>query len=134
MPLFRHPQLERMLNVRAWPLWALRRSLTIFIVMVVLADAVAIIASAASLSVRAHDLMVFGLLLACNAATVELTRRASEPEGTVKDVHAIWELPVVVLLPPLYALLMPAIRFALLSGVSGAGPCTGACSAPPPSA
>jgi diguanylate cyclase (GGDEF)-like protein len=111
---FRHPQLERMLNVRAWPLWALRRSLTIFIVAVVLADAVAIIASAASLSVRAHDLMVFGLLLACNAATVELTRRASEPEGTVKDVHAIWELPVVVLLPPLYALLMPVIRFALL--------------------
>ena len=58
--------------------------------------------------------MVFGLLLACNAATVELTRRASEPEGTVKDVYAIWELPVVVLLPPLYAFLMPVVRFALL--------------------
>ena len=111
---FRHPQRERMLNVRAWPLWALPRSLTIFIVTVVLVDAVAITASAASLSVHAHELMVFGLLLACNAATVELTRRAGEPEGTVKDVHAIWELPVVVLLPPLCALLMPVVRFALL--------------------
>ena len=105
---------ERLLNVRAWPIWALPRSLIIFIVTVVLAAAAAITVSAASLSVRNHDLMVFGLLLACNAATVELTRRASEPEGTVKDVYAIWELPVVVLLPPLYALLMPVVRFALL--------------------
>jgi diguanylate cyclase (GGDEF)-like protein len=105
---------ERLLNVRAWPIWALPRSLIIFIVTVVLAAAAAITVSAASLSVRTHDLVVFGLLLACNAATVELTRRASEPEGTVKDVYAIWELPVVVLLPPLYALLMPVVRFALL--------------------
>jgi diguanylate cyclase (GGDEF)-like protein len=108
------PRRERLLNVRAWPIWALRRALTIFIVTVVLADAAAIAVSAASLSVHAHDLMVFGLLLACNAATVEFTRRASEPEGTVKDVYAIWELPVVILLPPLYAFLMPAVRFALL--------------------
>jgi len=105
---------ERLLNVRAWPIWALPRGLAIFIVTVVLADAVAIAVSAAWLSVHAHDLMVFGLLLACNAATVEFTRRAREPEGTVKDVYAIWELPVVILLPPLYALLMPAVRFALL--------------------
>ena len=108
------PRRERLLNVRAWPIWALQRSLIIFIVTVVLAAAAAITVSAASLSVRTHDLVVFGLLLACNAATVELTRRASEPEGTVKDVYAIWELPVVVLLPPLYALLMPVVRFALL--------------------
>ena len=108
------PRRERLLDVRAWPIWALQRSLTIFIVTVMLAAAAAIAVSAASLSVRTHDLMVFGLLLACNAATVELTRRASEPEGTVKDVYAIWELPVVVLLPPLYALLMPVVRFALL--------------------
>ena len=108
------PRRERLLNVRAWPIWALQRSLIIFIVTVVLAAAAAITVSAALLSVRTHDLMVFGLLLACNAATVELTRRESEPEGTVKDVYAIWELPVVVLLPPLYALLMPVARFALL--------------------
>jgi diguanylate cyclase (GGDEF)-like protein len=32
----------------------------------------------------------------------------------VKDVHTIWELPVVVVLPPLYALLIPLVRFALI--------------------
>jgi diguanylate cyclase (GGDEF)-like protein len=108
------PRRERLLDLRAWPVWALPRSLVIFIVMVVLAGTAAVAVSAATLSVHAHDLMVFGLLLACNAATVELTRRTSEPEGTVKDVYGIWELPVVILLPPLYALLMPAARFVLL--------------------
>ncbi len=110
----RPPGRERALNVRAWPIWALSRPLMSFIVIVVLANATAIGVSAASLSVHAHDLIVFGFLLACNAATVELTRRPSDHEGNVKDVYAIWELPVVVLLPPLYALLMPAVRFALL--------------------
>ena len=109
----RQPRRKQMPSVRAWPIWALPRSLTIFIVAVVLGDTAAIAAGAATLSVRAHDLMVFGVLLACNAATVELTRRGSEPEGVIKDVHAIWELPVAVVLPPLYALLMPIARLAL---------------------
>src|ERR1700747_3252538 len=91
------PRRERLLDIRTWALWSLPRSLTILIVTVVLADAAAILTSAAALPLRAHDLMVFGLLLACNAATVEFTRRASEPEGTVKDVYAIWELPVAIL-------------------------------------
>jgi diguanylate cyclase (GGDEF)-like protein len=109
----RQPRRERMPSVRAWPIWALPGSLTIFIVAVVLGDTAAIAAGAATLSVHAHDLVVFGALLACNAATVELTRRGSEPEGVIKDVHAIWELPVAVVLPPLYALLMPIARLAL---------------------
>jgi diguanylate cyclase (GGDEF)-like protein len=105
--------LKQMLNVRSWPFWKLPRFLAVYVAAVILADAAAIAVSAAHLSVRAHDLAVFGLLLACNGATVELTRRTSEPEGHVKDVHAVWELPTVVLLPPLYALLMPVARLAL---------------------
>jgi diguanylate cyclase (GGDEF)-like protein len=106
---------ERMFNVRAWPIWALPRSLTVFIVAVILVDVAAIALNAAILSLRSHDLTIFGLLLACNAATVELTRRASEPEGrAVKDVHAIWEFPAVILLPPVYAMLMPLVRLALI--------------------
>jgi diguanylate cyclase (GGDEF)-like protein len=109
-------------DVRAWPIWKLPRSLAIFIAVVVLADIAAIGVSAASLSVHAHDLMVFGALLACSAATVELTRRVTEPEGVVKDVHAIWELPVVIVLPPLYALLIPVVRFALIQWRVRRGP------------
>ncbi len=111
--IFRQAGRTQMLNVRSWPFWKLPRSLAVFVAAVILADAAAIAVSAAHLSARTHDLAVFGLLLVCNGATVELTRRTSEPEGHVKDVHAVWELPTVVLLPPLYALLMPIARLAL---------------------
>jgi diguanylate cyclase (GGDEF)-like protein len=119
---FRQPRRERLLDVRAWPIWALPRFVSVFIVAVILVDVAAIAVSAAMLSIRAHDLILFGLLLACNGATVELTRRSVEPEGAVKDVYAIWELPVVVLLPPIYALLMPIVRFALLQWRVGRSP------------
>jgi diguanylate cyclase (GGDEF)-like protein len=59
-------------------------------------------------------LILLGLLLACNAATVEMTRRAGENAGFTKDVYGVWELPVAVLLPPLYALLVPLVRVALM--------------------
>jgi len=111
--IFRQAGRRQMLNVRSWPFWKLPRSLACFVAVVILIDGVAIAVSAAALPLRAHDLAVFGLLLACNGATVELTRRTSEPEGHVKDVHAVWELPIVVLLPPLYALLAPIVRLAL---------------------
>ena len=57
--------------------------------------------------------MLFAALLACGAFSVEMARRASEPAGVVKDVYAVWELPIVFLLPGLYALIVPAIRLTL---------------------
>jgi diguanylate cyclase (GGDEF)-like protein len=64
---------------------------------------------------RAGDLILFAALVACGAFSVEMARRgrASEPAGVVKDVYAVWELPIVFLLPPLYALIVPAIRLTL---------------------
>jgi diguanylate cyclase (GGDEF)-like protein len=112
--IFRQAGRLQLLNVRSWPFWKLPRSLAAFVAAVILADVAVLAVSVAAIPVRAHDLEVFGLLLACNAATVELTRRTSEPEGHVKDVHGVWELPVVILLPLPYALLMPAIRVALI--------------------
>jgi hypothetical protein len=65
----------------------------------VLADAAFLAAAASRVSIRAHDLGLFAALVLCSTATVELTRRAGENSGFVKDVHAIWELPVAMLLP-----------------------------------
>jgi diguanylate cyclase (GGDEF)-like protein len=59
------------------------------------------------------NLALFAALLGCGAFSVEMSRRASEPAGVVKDVYAVWELPMVFLLPGLYALIVPAIRLAL---------------------
>jgi hypothetical protein len=74
---------------------------------------VAICAAVAVTRVQASQLRLFAILLACSAAAVELTRRMGEPAGVVRDVHAIWDLPTAVLLPPLYVLLAPVPRMIL---------------------
>jgi hypothetical protein len=53
------------------------------------------------------------VFIGCGAASVELTRRAGEREGLTRDVYAIWDLPAAVLLPPLYALVIPLPRAVL---------------------
>src|SRR5215471_2292593 len=100
-------------RVRDWPVWSLPGLLRAFVLTVICADLVCIGVSTATFRFHASQLALFGALLACGAVTVELTRRASESAGVVKDVYAVWELPVVILLPPLYALVIPAIRVAL---------------------
>jgi diguanylate cyclase (GGDEF)-like protein len=99
--------------VRAWPLWELRRWLIGFISLVTLGylAAVALAAQKAPLTVR--DGLLFGALLACIAASVELTKRGGENAGIIKDVYAVWGLPLAILLPPLYALLAPIAQFTL---------------------
>jgi diguanylate cyclase (GGDEF)-like protein len=60
-----------------------------------------------------RDLWLCGALLLCTALTVELTKRSGEEAGVSKDVYAVWELPVAILLPLIYALLIPAFRLTL---------------------
>ena len=97
----------------SWPIWALPRWLRAFICLVVLADAVFLAVATSRVSIHAHDLVLFAALIVCSTATVELTRRVGENTGFVKDVHAIWELPVAMLLPLAYAPVLPIIRFTL---------------------
>jgi diguanylate cyclase (GGDEF)-like protein len=105
---------RRLPRVRDWSVWSLPRPLPAYLLAVICADLAWLAVSGATFRFRGGDLLLFGALLACDAATVELTRRASEPGGgVVKDVYAVWELPAVILLPPLYALLIPAIRLTL---------------------
>ncbi len=100
-------------RVGDWAVWSLPRPLRAFVVLVVCGYLAWVCVDAALFRFYLEELLLFGALLGCGAATVELTRRSSEPAGVVKDVYAVWELPVVILLPPLYALVVPAIRLAL---------------------
>src|SRR5262245_8741549 len=100
-------------RVRDWPVWSLPGQPRAFVLTVICADLACIGVSMATFRFHASHLALFGALLACGAVTVELTRRARESAGVVKDVSAVWRLPVGILLPPLYALVMPAIRLAL---------------------
>ena len=103
----------RITGPRSWPIWELPQWVAAFVIVVVLADAVALGAGVSRLSIHLHDLGLFAGLLICSAATVELTRRAGENLGFVKDVYAVWELPVAILLPLAYVPVLPAVRFAL---------------------
>ena len=100
-------------GIRGWEVWALPRWLAAFVVAVTVLNIVLFAIAARHLSIHARDLEVFGALLICSAATVELTRRAGENLGFIKDVHAVWELPVAILLPLAYVPIAPAIRVAL---------------------
>ncbi|HEX6527610.1 MAG TPA: GGDEF domain-containing protein, partial [Streptosporangiaceae bacterium] len=60
------------------------------------------------------DLLKFLLLLTCGLVSVAATPRITYAQNrTVKDFITTWVLPVAVLLPPVYAMLMPIPLFAL---------------------
>ncbi|MDL4819415.1 sensor domain-containing diguanylate cyclase [Actinomadura opuntiae] len=63
---------------------------------------------------RVHDLATFAALLACGAVCIEASRRLGMPAGVARDLLSAWWLPVALLLPPLYALLIPIPLQALL--------------------
>ena len=106
--------LRQWVAVRNWPLWSLPRWLVVFILAVIAADLAAIGAAASFLTVTRSNLALFGLLLGCTAASVELTRKSGEQGGVIKDVHGVWELPAAILLPSLYGMVLPIIRVALV--------------------
>jgi diguanylate cyclase (GGDEF)-like protein len=96
-----------------WPLWQLPRWLVAFVLAVIAAAGAAIVAAAALTTIHVHDLEIFAVLLGCDVVTVELTRRSGEPAGLTKETQAVWELPMALLLPPLYGLMAPIVRIAL---------------------
>jgi hypothetical protein len=104
------PQLK---SVRSWPIWALPRWLRAFVIAVVAADLAAIGVAAQTAAFSRHNLALFGLLLACTAIAVELTRKVGEQGGSMTDVQGVWELPVAILLPPFFALVIPIARVSL---------------------
>jgi diguanylate cyclase (GGDEF)-like protein len=59
--------------------------------------------------VTSGDIALFAALMGCGAICVEATRRLGQPTGVWRDLLSAWWLPVALLLPPLYALLAPAV-------------------------
>jgi len=106
---------EHVRAVSGWPIWQLRPWLVAFIGLVT-AVYVAAIATAAAVGPWPqpwHNLWLCGALLLCTALTVEITKRLGENAGLIKDVYTVWELPLAIMLPPVYALAAPILRFTL---------------------
>lgn len=102
-------------DVRRWDAWSLPAPQRAVLVAVTGGYLAWLALLAASTRLRLDDLLLCAALLGCAAVTALLARRAGEPAGIgADDVHVVWELPVVILLPALYALAVPAIRLALV--------------------
>ncbi|HEX3194262.1 MAG TPA: GGDEF domain-containing protein, partial [Streptosporangiaceae bacterium] len=116
--------LRQSVAVRSWPLWSLQPPwLVAFVLVVITTDLTAIGVAASFTAITGSNLALFGLLLGCTVASVELSRKAGEQQGGItKDVQGVWELPAAVLLPPLYVLIVPIIRIALLQWRIGRAP------------
>jgi len=100
--------------LRSWPVWQLPRWLAACLTAVIAVYAAAAAGALASAPVRPGDLRLCAVFVGCGAASVELTRRAGEREGLTRDVYIIWDLAAAVLLPPLYALVIPLPRAVLI--------------------
>jgi diguanylate cyclase (GGDEF)-like protein len=100
-------------HVQEWQMLQLPRWLVAFVAAVVAADAAAIGFAASHTAWHLGDVALFAGLIACGAATVWITRRAGETALFTKDVFAVWELPIAILLSPVYALLVPIPRIVL---------------------
>jgi diguanylate cyclase (GGDEF)-like protein len=64
---------------------------------------------AARAPVTSGDITLFAALMCCGAVCVEATRRLGQPTGVWRDLLSAWWLPIALLLPPLYALIAPAL-------------------------
>src|SRR6516165_7742395 len=92
---------RRLAAIGSWPLWSLSHWLLAYVLAIDAAAMAAIVIAASVTPITEHDLALFGLLLGCTALAVELTRKAGEQGGHIRDVQGVWELPVAILLPPL---------------------------------
>ena len=75
------------------------RWLIVFVLAVIATDLAAIGVAASFATITAQTWLLFGLLLGCTALAVELSRKAGEQGGMIKDVQGVWELPAAILLP-----------------------------------
>ncbi|WP_433223851.1 GGDEF domain-containing protein [Microtetraspora malaysiensis] len=90
-----------------WPLLAQRRPLVVYFFGIVALDLAAIAYLLIATPFHLSHLAAFAALTVCGAVCIEATRRLGMPAGVSRDLLSAWWLPVVLLLPPVYALLAP---------------------------
>src|SRR5664279_4272688 len=99
---------------RGWSVWELPAATRCLVLLMTLLAAAWALVAAWSTPLRGRDLLIFAVLLAATAASVEATRRVPEPAGmNANDMLGAWLVPIAVLLPPVYALLAPVPLMAL---------------------
>jgi diguanylate cyclase (GGDEF)-like protein len=102
--------MEAVVTARDWPLLRLPLWLVSFVNSVVGCYLAAVAVGVGVTPYRAHDVELFGVLLVFGVVSIELTRREGEATEFTKDVHGIWHIPAMILLPPIYSMLGPILK------------------------
>jgi diguanylate cyclase (GGDEF)-like protein len=106
-------------SVRTWAWWRLPWPLRCYVGAAPMAMVVLIGYAASQTTWRYSDLLKFLLLLGCALVSVVATPRdAYLKSGMVRDFITAWVLPVAILLPPVYAMLMPIPLYSLTQALS----------------
>lgn len=100
-------------RVRGWAVWTAPPVLVAWVLTTI---AVAVAVTAVGAARTAPDLgeIATGLVfLACAAVSVETVRRVGQPAGVTKDLLSVWTLPVALLLPPVFSLVVSGVLIVL---------------------
>jgi diguanylate cyclase (GGDEF)-like protein len=101
-------------RIRQWPWLQLPGLLRCYVAAVPLGAAALMGLAASQTTWHLDNLLKFLLLLVCGLVSVVATpRMAYLQSGSVKDFITAWVLPVAVLLPPVYAMIIPIPLLAL---------------------
>jgi diguanylate cyclase (GGDEF)-like protein len=102
------------LAVRNWAWWQLPGVLRAYVASVPLVGIVLAAVAASQTTWRAADLGKYALLLGCALVSVAATPRIAYAQGAlVRDFVTVWVLPVAILLPPVYAMVLPVPLYVL---------------------
>ncbi|MGH3202287.1 MAG: GGDEF domain-containing protein [Streptosporangiaceae bacterium] len=101
-------------DARNWAWWQTPWRLRAYLGLVVLVAFALTCYAASQTNWRAADLTKFALLLCCGLVSVAATPRSAYVQGGMtRDFLTVWVLPVAILLPPVYAMVIPIPLLAL---------------------
>jgi len=108
-------RLKRSLTVTDWAWWQLPIVLRLYVAIVPTAAAVTIGVEVARADWRVLDLAKFLLLACCAVISVASTPRiAYQMPGVTRDFTTVWVLPIAIVLPPVYAAVVPIPMFLVM--------------------
>jgi diguanylate cyclase (GGDEF)-like protein len=101
-------------NVRKWAWWQLPALIRAYVGAVVLAGLGFTIYAATQTTWHAGDGWKFALLLTSALVSVAATPRSAYLQGAItRDFITVWVVPVAILLPPVYAMVVPGPLYIL---------------------
>ena len=108
-------RLKGRVQVREWLWWQLPPRLRFYVAALPAATLAVIGIAAAHTDWRLADLVKFLLLLCCGMISVAFTPRIMYNfPGLTRDFSTVWVIPIAILLPPVYAAIVPIFFLATL--------------------